>query len=89
MLEKLGPLGIALGAVATAGVAAGVGLFKFVSAASDNLERLENLSAITGLAVADLQAMEQITKEAGLAGMDLGRIIGNSTRICSTSSPMR
>jgi len=76
MLEKLGPLGVAFGAVATAAVAAGVGLFKFVSAAADNLERLENLSAITGLAVADLQAMEQITKEAGLAGMDLGSIIG-------------
>jgi hypothetical protein len=74
-VEKLGPTAVALGSIATAAIAAGVAIFEFVKSGSEAAEKLKNLSAITGMTVQDLQALQQITKEAGLEGMDLGRTI--------------
>ena len=75
MLGKLGPTGIAIGAIGGAAIAAGAGIFKFVSGAADAMEKLDNLSAITGIATDDLQAYQQIAKNAGLESLDLGRTI--------------
>jgi hypothetical protein len=75
MLTSLGPTAVGFGAVSTAAVIASAALYKFAAAASENSERLENLSAMTGMAVADLQALERITTEAGLGSLDLGRNI--------------
>lgn len=77
MLTKMGPL-----AVGIAGVAAGVGLaakalFDLGAAAADEVESLENLSAQTGMSTQDLQALEEIAKEAGLESLNLGRTIGS------------
>ncbi len=76
MLEKLGPVAIGIGAVGTAAVAAGVAVFKFVSAAAEQAEQLENLSAQTGISAQQLEALIQIQNEAGLESLDLGRTIG-------------
>jgi len=77
MLEQMGPTAVGLGGIAVAAGIVTKELFEFANTASDNYERLRNLSAQTGVATDDLQALERITKNAGLAGMDLGRIIGN------------
>jgi hypothetical protein len=76
MLEKMGPTAVALGGIATAAIGAGVALFKYAESQSDIVEGLENMSAKTGLSIQTLQALEIITENAGLKGMDLGRIIG-------------
>jgi hypothetical protein len=55
-----GPAGIA-----TAMTAAGVAALGLVNNFADSIERLDNLSAQTGLAVASLQAFEQAAIEAG------------------------
>jgi hypothetical protein len=55
-----GPAGIA-----TAMTAAGVAALGLVNNFADSIERLDNLSAATGLAVSSLQAFEQAAIEAG------------------------
>ncbi len=75
-LEKLGPVGIGLGALGAGAIAAGIGIFKFIEGASEAQERLDNLSAITGISNEKLQALELIAKNAGLEGLDLWRTIG-------------
>lgn len=76
MLEKMGPMAVGIGGVATAAVAAGAALYKFVSGAADQAEALQNLSAQTGESTQMIQALQQITKEAGLEGMDFARTLG-------------
>lgn len=76
MLEKLGPGGIALGAFGAAAGTAGIALGKMFYNMSQEMEQLQNLSAITGRSTQDLEAYARITKEAGLEGMDLGRVLG-------------
>lgn len=76
LLEKAGPVAVGIGAIATAAVTAGVAIFRFMADAADSMEKLENLSAITGLATQELEALALIAKEAGLESMDLGRMIG-------------
>jgi hypothetical protein len=75
LLEKMGPTAVGIGGVATAIGAAGLALFKMVDDLSDTAEQLDNLSKITGMSTQDLQALQQVAKEAGLEGMDLGRSI--------------
>jgi hypothetical protein len=51
-------------------------LFDLGSSAAAEAEKLQNLSAMTGLSTQELQALAQISKEAGLEGLDLGRVLG-------------
>ncbi len=76
LVATLGPT-----AVGIAGIAAAIGLaaaafLKFASSAAESAEQAENLSTITGMSVQRLQALQQVAREAGLEGIDLGRIIG-------------
>ena len=75
LLEGMGPTAVGIAGIATAAVAAGASLFKFGSDAADQYEKMQNLSAMTGIAVGDLQALTRIAKEAGLEGLDLGRTL--------------
>jgi len=75
VLEGLGPVAVGIGGVAAAAVAAGVAIFKFVESQSKAWEALNNLSLMTGLTIPRLQALQQIVKEAGLEGLDLGRVL--------------
>jgi hypothetical protein len=75
-LTYLGPTAVGVGALAVGVGVAGKALWDMADAASGELEHLENLSTQTGLTVSDLQALTQISKEAGLESLDLGRTIG-------------
>jgi hypothetical protein len=75
-LGALGPTAVGIGAVATGAAIAAKQILDFAIAASDNVEHLKNLSAQTGLSVQQLDALQEIAKEAGLEGLDLGRTIG-------------
>jgi hypothetical protein len=75
LLVELGPTAVGIAAVGSAAAIAGVALFKFAQGASENAKHLQNISYMTGLTVQDLQALNMITKEAGMEGMDLGRSI--------------
>ena len=66
MLEGLGPMAVGFGAVATAAGLAAKSLFDFVAAQAAEAEQLENLSAVTGMAVQDLQALNKLLKKPGL-----------------------
>lgn len=66
-----GPAGLAIGLGAVA--AAGVGLAKSMA---NNIERLENLKSVTGLAVAALETFEHIAAQAGEAPEGLVRGLG-------------
>jgi len=75
-LGTLGPMAAGLGGVAAAVGIAAKALFDLGAEAAAEAVRLENMSLSTGLAVQQLQALEQIGKEAGLESLDLGRTLG-------------
>lgn len=75
ILEKMGPLAVGIGGVVAAIGLAAYEFSKFMISISDEVEALENLSAQTGISTQRLQALQQMQREAGLTGMDLGRII--------------
>lgn len=74
-LEKLGPTAVGIGGIAAAAGLAGKKLFDMASAAADNMERLDNLAAQTGLTTQQLEALELITETAGLKGLELGKVL--------------
>jgi len=76
LLERMGPTAVAIGGIATAAVAAGAGLFTFAANAAKSAEALRNMSTITGLTTQQLQALQEIQKEAGLEGLHLARSLG-------------
>jgi hypothetical protein len=86
-LGTLGPTAVGLGGVATALGAAGVAVFKFVDSLASSMERLQNLSAMTGITTQSLEAFEQIAKNAGLESLDLGRTIGMLNKNLGDSDP--
>lgn len=86
-LGTLGPTAVGLGGIATALGAAGVAVFKFVDNLASSMERLQNLSAMTGITTQSLEAFEQIAKNAGLESLDLGRTIGILNKNLGDSDP--
>lgn len=76
ILEGLGPAAIGMGAVAAAVGLAGKALWDMGADMAARAEDLHNLKISTGLATQTIQALQQISKEAGLEGIDLARTIG-------------
>ncbi|MBN2339478.1 MAG: hypothetical protein JXP48_13170 [Acidobacteria bacterium] len=76
ILERLGPVAIGMGAVAAAAGLAGKALFDMGADMANRAEELYNLKISTGLTTQSIQALVQISKEAGLEGIDLARTIG-------------
>lgn len=76
LLEKMGPLAVGFGAVAGGVLAAGAALVEMGIDATEQAKQLKNTSIITGETTQNIQALNQIAKEAGLEGLDLGRVIG-------------
>jgi hypothetical protein len=72
----LGPWGLLAGAAATAGGA----FIGFGINAANAAEQLENMSAMTGLAAADLESLQRISEDAGLGTENLATSIGNLNR---------
>lgn len=75
-LESLGPTAVAIGGIGVAAALAGKEFFDLAQRGADEAQQLVNLSAKTGLTTQQLQALQQIGKEAGLENLDLGRTIG-------------
>jgi len=76
MLASMGPLAVGIGAVGIAVGIAGKALFDMGAQMADQAENLKNLSISTGLSTQSIQALGQISKEAGLEGLDLAKIVG-------------
>jgi hypothetical protein len=75
LLEAIGPTAVGIaGAAAAIGIAAKA-MYDFAAGAAENAERLHILSAMTGLAAQDLQALEKVAEKMGFTGLDLGRSI--------------
>jgi len=73
---SIGPWGLLGGAVAAAGGA----LITLGINAASSAEQLENMSAMTGLATADLESLQRISEDAGLGTENLATSIGNLNR---------
>ena len=56
-------------------IAVGTALFSFAKSQANAWEQMNNLAAMTGRTVSELQALKQITKEMGMEGMDFGRTL--------------
>jgi hypothetical protein len=76
LVESVGPLGVGLTAIGGAAVAAGGAFVSMVADLVEINKHFENLSAMTGQSVEQLEALTGIEKEAGLEGLDLGRTLG-------------
>src|SRR5262245_16983540 len=73
---SIGPWGLLAGAVGAAGGA----IIGFAVNAANTAEQLENMSAMTGLATSDLEALQKISEDAGLGTENLATSIGNLNR---------
>lgn len=76
LLESLGPTATTIGAIGTVAAVAAKALFDMGAEAAAQAERFQNLSISTGLSVQQLQALEQIGKEAGIEGLNLSKTLG-------------
>jgi hypothetical protein len=74
--SSVGPVAVGMLAAATAIGVTAKALWDLGVKGADEAEALENLSIATGLRTQELQALTQIAKEAGMEGVDFGRIIG-------------
>jgi hypothetical protein len=73
---SIGPWGLLAGAAAAAGGA----MVTMAVDAANAAEELENMSAMTGLASSDLEALQKISQDAGLGTANLATSIGNLNR---------
>lgn len=69
LLESIGPLGVGIASIATAAIAAGMAIFKMGSDAAEAAERIQNLSASTGMSVTQVQALQRLGKETGVGDL--------------------
>ena len=65
--RTLAPIAAGLGAIGGSAALVGIAAFKMARELSDTVERLDRLSETTGASIEQLQTLEQVFKNAGLA----------------------
>ncbi len=84
LLETMGPAAVGIGGLAAGIIGAGAALFHLSESLSSTAIQLRNQAIVTGLAVDEMQALNQLGKEAGLENENLARIIGQLNRQLAT-----